>query len=194
MSRSAKLRASHCFAAALVAACASPPSPAPVATPASVALVNPGFESTAPGRRDDPEGWFTFQHAVEPSYRFSVDTVDPHGGARSFRIDSTGPDIYGAIAQSVDAAPHAGKVARYSAWLRTRDTKSAVLTMVALKGGATVSNNFMADAPVAGTTPWTRYTITLPVPANADRIEIGAMLQGKGSLWLDDAELAFVAQ
>ena len=188
------MRKAHCLAVALLAACASPQPPAPAATPPSAALVNPGFESSATSGRGDPEGWFSFQHAIEPSYRFSVDTVEPHGGARSLRIDNTGPDVYGAIAQSVDAAPHAGKVARYSAWLRTRDTRSAVLTLVTLKGGTTVSNNFMADAPVSGTTPWTRYTITLPVPANADRIEIGAMLQGKGSLWLDDVELSFDAR
>ena len=185
------MRALSYFAAAVLAACASP-QPVPAAASPSAVLVNPGFESSAASGRGDPEGWFSFQHAIEPSYRFSVDTVEPHGGARSLRIDNTGPDVYGAIAQSVDAAPHAGKVARYSAWLRTRDTQSAVLTLVALKGGATVSNNFMADAPVAGTTPWTRYTITLPVPAGTDRVEIGAMLQGKGSLWLDDAELTFV--
>jgi hypothetical protein len=48
----------------------------------------------------------------------------------------------------------------------------------------------MADAPVKGTTGWTRYTITLAIPERAERVEIGAMLQGKGSLWLDDVELA----
>ena len=177
----------------LLAACASPP-PAPAAASLSAALVNPGFESSAVSGRGDPEGWFSFQHAIEPSYRFFVDTADPHGGARSLRIDNTGPDVYGAIAQSVDATLHAGKVARYSAWLRTRDTQSAALTLVTFKGGATLSNNVMADAAVTGTTPWTHYTITLAVPAGADRIEIGAMLQGKGSLWLDDVELAFVAR
>ena len=35
--------------------------------------------------RNDPEGWFTFHHAVEPSYRFVVDTVNPRSGARSLR-------------------------------------------------------------------------------------------------------------
>jgi hypothetical protein len=50
----------------------------------------------------------------------------------------------------------------------------------------------MLDAPVKGTTGWTRYTIALPVGQGADRVEVGAMMQGRGSLWFDDAELEFV--
>lgn len=175
---------------ALAAACASPPPPA-TAHSAAIALVNPGFESTAQGRGGDPQGWFTFQHAIEPSYRFVVDTANPHSGERSLRIDNVGPDVYGAVAQSLQATNYGGKTARLTGWLRTRDASEggAVLTLTALVGGATVAHNFMSDAPVRGTTGWARYTITMPVPARTERVEVGAMLQGKGSLWLDDVEL-----
>jgi len=178
------------IAAGLVVACAAPVTP-PATRPASIALVNPGFESSASGRRNDPEGWFSFQHAGEPSYRFVVDTANPHGGARSLRIDNTGPDVYGAMAQSLDALGYAGKTARFSGWLRTNETNEggAVLTILALGNGATLANNFMAASAVKGTTPWTRYTITLAIPPRTDRVEVGAMLHGKGSLWLDDVEL-----
>ena len=49
----------------------SPPRrpPAPPLQPAASRSSIPGFESTAPGRRNDPEGWFTFQHAGEPVVR-----------------------------------------------------------------------------------------------------------------------------
>ena len=189
--------------AAALAACTTPP-PAPVVTPPpaaaqpaapaatrGVSLVNPGFESTAPGRRNnDPEGWFSHQHAGEVSYRFALDTADPRSGARSLRIDNVGPEPYGAIAQSIDAAPYRGKTARLSAWLRTRDTANATLSLIVLANGVPLANNFMADAPVKGTTAWKQYTITLPVAPNAEFIEVGAMMQGKGTLWLDDVELS----
>ena len=191
-------------AAAALAACAA--APAPVAAPAApapaakapapaapfgVSLVNPGFESTAPGRRsNDPEGWFSHQHAGEVSYKFALDTADPHGGARSLRIDNVGPEPYGAIAQTIDARPYRGKTARLSGWLRTRDTANAALSLIVLANGVPLANNFMADAAVKGTTGWTRYTITLPVAANAEFVEVGAMMQGKGSLWLDDVEVS----
>jgi len=204
-------------ALALLAACATaPPSPpaagaggasgaaagpGSVAAPATaaprtgaVALVNPGFESLVPGRRGDPEGWFTFQHAGAKSYDFSLDTADPHGGARSLRIDYIGPEPYGAVAQSLEVGAYGGKVARYTAWMRTRDVggPGAGLTVLILSRGAVVDQNFMSDKLVTGTTGWTRYTLTLPIPRGVERLEVGAMLQGKGSLWLDDAVLEIV--
>jgi hypothetical protein len=176
----------------------APPVPAAPAAPAvapsrGVALVNPGFESVKPGARGNPDGWFSFQHAGDVSYRYVVDTAEPHGGTQSLRIDNIGPEPYGAVAQIVAAAPHAGKVARLSGWLRTRDANDngAVLTLLVMQGGATLAQNFMLDAPVKGTTGWKRYSITLPVTPGADRIEIGAMMQGRGSLWFDDVELEF---
>jgi hypothetical protein len=195
---------------ALLAACATAvapvaPEPAPTAGSAvplpsaaraasAAALANPGFESTKPGPRGDPEGWYSFQHAGDLSYRFVVDPVEPHGGARSLRIDNVGPEPYGAISQIVDAVPHVGKVARLTAWLKTRDANDngAVLTLLVLQDGATLAQNFMLDAPVKGSTGWTRYTITLPIAQGANRLEVGAMMRGRGSLWLDDVELEFV--
>ena len=157
-------------------------------------LVNPGFESVKPGARGNPDGWFSFQHAGDVSYRYVVDTTGPHSGTYSLRIDNIGPEPYGAVAQIIAAAPHAGKVARFSGWLRTRDANDsgAVLTLLMMQGGATLAQNFMLDAPVKGTTGWKRYTITLPVAKGADRIEVGAMMQGRGSVWFDDVELEFV--
>jgi hypothetical protein len=193
-------------ALALLAACAATPVPQPAAVvtppPASVpaarapgaaqgvALVNPGFESTVPGRRNnDPDGWFSHQHAGEISYKFAIDTADPHSGQRSLRIDNVGPEPYGAIAQSVDVRPYRGKTARVSGWLRTRDSANAALTIAVLANGVPLANDFMADAAVKGTTGWKRYTLALPIARNAEFVEIGAMMQGKGSLWLDDVEL-----
>lgn len=195
----------------VLGACATPPGPstsapaaapalaapsvAPAATPSrGVTLVNPGFESVKPAPRGDPEGWFSFQHAGNLSYRFVVDTAQPHGGTRSLRIDNVGPEPYGAIAQIVEGAPHVGKVARLSGWLRTRDASDdgAGLTLLVLQSGYTLAYNYMSDAAVKGTTGWTRYTITLPVSKGADRIEVGARMKGRGSLWLDDVELEFI--
>ncbi len=118
----------------------APASAAAKATPAAAAAqgvptVNPGFESTKTGSRGDPEGWFTFQHAGNPSYRYIVDADNPHGGTRSLRIENIGPEPYGAIAQSFDAKPHVGKVAKLSGWLRTKDANSdggAGLTLLPL--------------------------------------------------------------
>ena len=159
-----------------------------------VALVNPGFESLVPGRRGDPEGWFTFQHAGPKSYEFVLDTAEPHAGARSLRIRNIGPEPYGAAANSLEVSAYGGKVAHFSGWMRTRDVEGpgAGLTLLLLSRGAIVDQNFMSDRIVTGTTGWTRYALTLPIPRGVERLEVGAMLQGKGMLWLDDVVLEFV--
>lgn len=192
--------------AAWLGGCATPPSapvaPAaattrPVAAPSGpqrASLANAGFESTQPGPRGDPQGWFSFQHAGPASYKFTVDASERRSGERSLRIDNTGPEIYGAIAQGLDARPWRGKVARLSGWVKTRDADDggAGLTLLALQTGATLAQNFMPDAPIKGTTDWKRYTITLTLPANTDKVEVGAMLRGRGAMWLDDVELEIV--
>ena len=184
-------------AAGAAAPAAAAPNTTPVTTAAKgVATVNPGFESTKTGTRGDPEGWFTFQHAGNPSYRYVIDADAPHSGSRSLRIENIGPEPYGAIAQSFDAKPHVGKVAKLSGWLRTKDANSeggAGLTLLVQQGGNILAHNFMYDAAVIGTTDWKHYTITVPIPKGADRLEIGAMMRGRGALWFDDAELEFVA-
>ena len=173
------------------------PVAAPAAAPASpqrVSVANNGFESTERGPRGDPQAWFSFQHAGPLSYQFTVDTSERRSGERSLRIDNTGPEIYGAIAQGLDARLWRGKVARLSAWVKTRDADDggAVLTLLALQTGATLAQNFMPDAPIKGTTDWKRYTITLPLPPNTDKVEVGMMLRGRGAAWLDDVELEII--
>ena len=119
-----------------------------------VALAQSRLRVDRTGPRGDPEGWFTFQHAGDLSYLFVLDTSDPHSGARSLRIDNVGPEPYGAIAQAVEAAPYVGKVARFRGWLRTRDANDtgAALTLLVLAAASLLAHNFMAEAPVKGTT------------------------------------------
>ena len=177
----------------LLCACAAAFAQDKPATP--LALVNPGFESTKPGMLGNPEGWFSIQHAGDLSYTFKLDTSEPHGGTRSVRIDNVGPEPFGAIYQQLPAAAHRGRRLRLAAWLRTEDARGSVtggggvLMLQAMQAGAPLAWNHMKDAPVKGTSGWKRHAIELEVPANAEQIELGAMLHGPGRLWLDDVEL-----
>jgi hypothetical protein len=176
----------------------TPPSPPTQATtPAgrSITLVNQGFESSEPGILGAPAGWFAFQHAGPPSYAFTLDTGTAHSGSRSLRIDSVGPEIYGAIVQRVPATAYRGRTLRYSVWMKTRAVAGhgpgtgAGPTMQPYAGGYPVGGIEFADALLSGTHDWTRLEVSLAVPPNADSLEIGVKLGGRGSVWLDDAEL-----
>ncbi|MEO6565800.1 MAG: hypothetical protein ABIO63_07175 [Casimicrobiaceae bacterium] len=186
--------ATGCVTPSTTPTAAAPEPMPPPAAGTRIALVNAGFESTTLGPRGDPEGWFSFQHAGPLSYKYTADTSQKKSGERSLRIDNIGPEIYGAVAQVVDARPHKGKVAKLSGWVKTIDANDngAVLTLLATQSGSTMAQNFMLDAPIKGTTDWKRYTITLPIPPAADRVEVGMMLRGRGTVWLDDVELEIV--
>ena len=188
-------RPMRAFAIALAGSCLAALGALAHAAGERAAVVNPGFESTKPGARGDPEGWTGIQHAGPLSYTFKLDTAVHHDGERSLRIDNVGPEPYGAVFQQLRADALRGKTVRLSAWMRTRDTgesvtgAGAVLTLQAMQGGATIAWNHMKDAPVRGTTDWARHEITLAIPRNADQVEVGAMLHGRGTLWLDDVEV-----
>ena len=124
----------------------------------------------------------------------TVDTTEPRSGARSLRIDNIGPEPYGAVAQSVKTGPYVGKVAKLTAWMRTRDAKRQRRGAHAAgaRGERHARAEFHARPAGEGHHPWTRYTLTLPIARNADSVEVGAMMRGKGSLWLDDVGLEFV--
>jgi hypothetical protein len=167
----------------------------PRATGAGVPLVNPSFESSKRGIGGGPEGWVAIQHAGPLSYTFNPDSSVRRGGAASVRIDNVGPEPFGAIFQQIPALALRGRSLRLVGWIKTRDVSGsatgggAVLMLQAMKGGAVIAYDHMRDNPLKGTTDWTRREITLAIPAAAEQIELGAMLHGPGSLWLDDVEI-----
>ena len=164
---------------------------------APVALVNPGFESNKPGEGGNPEGWVAIQHAGEESYDFPLDSSQRKTGVRSLRIKRIGPEPYGTITQVLPGAPYAGKTVRLSAWIRTEAVPvsrrgGAGLVLSALRGSSFLAHDHMKNARVQGTTDWKRYSIELAVPPRTDRLELGATLEGDGTMWIDDVEFEVV--
>jgi hypothetical protein len=167
---------------------------------AKVPIVNPGFESKKPGVNGNPEGWATFQHAGPVSYDFVLDSGEKKSGTQSLRIHKFGPEVYGSATQVVPAGAMAGKKVRLSAWVRTKDIPSgrevrgagAALVIIAVQGSSILESEMMRGSKLRGTTPWKRYTIELAIPARATGVEVGAMLQGGGTVWIDDLELEVV--
>lgn len=164
------------------------------ASAAPVPLVNPGFESLRPGIEGHPEGWTGIQHAGEESYDFALDSGQRRTGTQSMRIKRIGPEPYGSIMQVIDGTPLAGRTVRLSAWMRSEAVAEkggggAALTLTAMRGSSIIAYEFMKRSRVRGTRDWTRVSIDLALPARTTRIELGAMLEGDGTVWVDDFEL-----
>jgi hypothetical protein len=193
----------------LVAACAAPGTPEGTSTasapPAAasaaraIALTNPGFESDKGVRGGNPEGWAAHQHAGLTAYTFIIDRTTKHSGDASLRIRNLRPEVYGSITQSVPAAPHLGKTLRFSVWLRSESVvgndfgKGATPLLQAMVGGSPAVSASFEVAAIAGTTEWVRREVVIDVPSAAESIEIGVMLTGSGTVWLDDAVLEAAA-
>jgi hypothetical protein len=167
----------------------APPSAAPAPAAHAVKLVNADFEAK-PAIGGGIEGWETASHATANAYTFDLDDKVKHAGKASLRIRRNGKEPWGMAHQTLPAAGLAGRTLAFSAWLRTDKAsgEGAILTLRTLAGGAVGSHVFM-DPPVTGTRDWKRYSVRLAIPRSTSVVEIGAMLQGDGTLWLDDAEL-----
>jgi hypothetical protein len=177
--------------AASAFACAANAANIPAAAARDVELRNPGFEAGLNGA-GHPHGWVPMHHVSTDAYVFALDEVR-RSGAKSMRITHVGPEPYGALVQRVQDPALRGKTVRFSGWLRTRDSKGAVLIVQAMRSGVPVAFDHMRGSAVKGTTDWTRYAITLAVPDAVQDLEVGAMLLAGGTLWFDDAKLEIVA-
>jgi len=92
------------------------------------------------------------------------------------------------MGKRLDAAKHAGKTLKLSAWVKVhpRDTNSRAQLWLRVTGpsGPRFFDN-MSDRPI--TTPeWAEYTITGPIAADAQYIVFGALIYGRGEFLFDD--------
>ncbi len=193
-------RTAWAFVSIALLGCATPaPQSAQETEGRSVGLVNPGFESVPLTLAGHPQGWVPIQHASVDSYAFALDDAVHRSGAKSVRITNIVPEAYGSIIQKVTDSAVRGRTVRFSGWLRTQDVTGngfgggAVLLVQAMRSGSPIAHDHMRAGAVKGTTDWQRHAVTLAVPADADNVEIGAMLFGGGTLWFDDARLEIVA-
>jgi hypothetical protein len=192
-----------CASSAPVGIPAAQTSAAPPAAPTSdarvIPLKNPGFESERPGAGGNAEGWAASQHVGPKAYTFIVDRSTKHSGEASLRIRNLRPEVYGSITQSIPAAQLVGKTLRFSVWLRSEDVvandfgKGATPLLQAWAGGSPAVSASYEVAAIAGTTAWVRREVAIEVPGAAEYIEVGVMLTGSGTVWLDDATLEVIA-
>ena len=174
-----------------IAIAADAPTGAKAATTAhAVPLANAGFEAVA-GTGAGIEGWDWSVHSTPTAYTLDLDAGHPHAGKASARIRRTGNEPWGMLHQTLPRLEVAGRTLEFSAWLRTDKANGpgAMLVLRTLANGAVDRHVFM-DPTVTGTQEWKRYSVRLAVPPGIHTVDAGAMLQGDGTLWIDDAELA----
>lgn len=141
---------------------------------------NLGFENQKAGN-DLSDGWFQWGDHI-----LTIDSM-AHTGARSGKITSTQNGDFGSIAYKIPAK-YKGKSITLEGYMKTKDVHDgfAGLLMRIDGNGSALEFDNMLDQNITGTNDWTKYTITLPYPKEAEYIYVAGILVGKGETWFDD--------
>ncbi len=140
-----------------------------------------------------PPGWIG---ANNDGWEVGLDLSRAHSGhgAGYLRSISDAPRSSAFLGQYLKADRYRGKRVRWSAWVRQVDVRG-------LGGGLWLrvdgrvpmgASGNMLDRPLLGTSAWHQVSVVLDVPGDAIGIACGALLEGRGTLLVDDVSLDVV--
>lgn len=161
----------------------APATPAPATPGAPGLIVNGGFEGA------DHEPWTKIVHATPDAYTFEIDRSVAAAGSASMRISGDGSEPWGGIVQTVSPGHAEGGRLRLSAMARGNGMPGGVQLMVTFRDGP-MSDPVERDlADLGADFDWRSIELDFDVPAGVSRVEVGLLLQGPGTLWLDEIDL-----
>lgn len=160
---------------------------------------NLDFETGTIG--DVPDSW------ASPTRRggYTVRLTDeaPKHGRRCVEIAKTAVNDttevpFGNVMQIIDATAFRGKRLRFTGWAKTRSAIADWLRLSSSRAQAWLrvdrplgTMGFfdnMQDRPIRSSS-WHRFEIVGDIAKDAEQINVGLMLQGKGKAWLDDVQI-----
>jgi hypothetical protein len=137
-----------------------------------------------------PDNWMKW--GME-DYILKTDTVQKYSGSASLLIESSGSrenGSFGCVAYSIPAI-YEGNQIELRAFLKLQNVEDGqiglMLRIDGENGGLEFDN--LQQNNIRGTSDWTMYSVVLPLPENATKIYIGALLMGTGKLWADDFQI-----
>ena len=150
---------------------------------------NLGFENVS-DVNGLPDEWFKWG---TPSYNIQVDSVIKHTGKYALRVepkDGTNTEGFGCPARTI-LANYEGEKITLKAFMKTEGVEQPIGLMLRIDGNANEVLQFdnMQQKGIKGSGAWEEYAVTLPLPEKAQNIHIGAILSGKGKLWIDDFQV-----
>ena len=109
--------------------------------------------------------------------------TDRDGATVTLRAESAAAGTFGSAGSQLAADDIRGRRVSVSGELQTRGVTGGASLWLRIDRNATMlmlDNG--ADRAVRGDAEWTRYVVSLPVPADATMIVLGVLLQGSGSV------------
>jgi hypothetical protein len=168
------------------------------ATAADTVPANLDFERGKPG--EAPVRWFV---PKVPGYRVGISDEDPKSGKQCVLIERDAEEAghFGNVMQRIDAGPFRGKRVRYRAAVRAevdgKGNEAHLWLRVdrpEIDGLRTVGFfDNMHNRPITKET-WDYYEIVGDIEKDAESINLGMFLLGRGRAWVDDVSLEVVDQ
>jgi hypothetical protein len=151
------------------------------------------FENT--GFENGLAGWHKYSQRFN-AYEAGVDETVKHGGKTSgyLKAEDDSLDVPGEIGQRIRADVYRGQRVRLTGFLKTAGVeKGAGIGLgTGLLDGRQGPYDDMTTRLITGTNDWQKVEIVLDVPADTTTITMGAMLRGKGQVWVDDLQMKVV--
>lgn len=138
-----------------------------------------------------PDNWFRWGH---PTYSLSADQDVKYSGKYSVRIEPKAdakPNEFGCVALAIPAT-FKGSSITVKARIKVEGNKKPIGLMLRIDAGPgpeSLEFDNMMHRGIMGTDQWQEYSVTVPLPKMAQVIYIGAILSGKGTLWVDDFQV-----
>lgn len=150
---------------------------------------NLGFEKTTKNQLL-PDNWFQWG---SKNYALKIDSTEKYQGKYSILIEPNseiGKSDFGCIAYAIPANYEANEieVSGYMKFENVVDDCIGLLLRIDGVSGLLAFDN-MQQKKINGTSDWKKYSVKLRYPKGAKTIYIGALLSGKGKLWVDDFQL-----
>ena len=148
---------------------------------------NLGFEKLTTGQKL-PDKWMQWG----TGYLVTRDSIEKNEGKRSVLLKSPQQIISGTFGSVANTLPaiYDGKQIELRGYMKLQDVAGTAGLMLRIDGNSGVLQfDNMQSQGIRGTQDWKQYSIKLPYPSGAAKIHIGALLIGKGSLWIDHFEI-----
>lgn len=129
-------------------------------------------------------------------FNISLDSIAPHSGRYSLRIQANtpyAPNAFGVASQTIPTTTVAGRTVRLSGYVRTENIQNgyAGLWIRADRvSGPTIAVENMSKTGPRGTTPWTKYEISMVMDSATSSIAFGVLLPGDGTAWFDSLSMS----
>ena len=146
-----------------------------------------GFDTQTPDVARSIAGDFVKKY--EPSYFEAVQRAWDDAGIAT-KARQAGASL-GLAAATFPVTAAAGKQIRYSGYIKTEGITRGYAGLWWRNDGASgiLQLDNMSDRGPRGTTPWTRYEISMAVPADVKGIVFGALHPGDGTAWFDSLQV-----